>query len=48
VKIPDDISVIGFDDSFWCEKVFPSLTTIRQEPAERARLAVAILEEMKK
>lgn len=47
VKIPDDMSVIGFDDSFWCEKVFPSLTTIRQEPAEHARLAVAILEEMK-
>lgn len=47
LKIPEDMSVIGFDDSFLCGKVFPSLTTIRQDPVERARLAVSILEEMK-
>lgn len=47
LKVPEDMSVIGFDDSFWCEKVYPPLSTIRQNPKERARLAVAILKEMK-
>lgn len=47
LKVPKDMSVIGFDDSFWCEKVYPSLSTIRQDPGERARLAVSILKEMK-
>lgn len=30
-KIPDDLSVIGFDDLSICEYTFPSLTTIRQD-----------------
>jgi len=47
VKIPEDISVIGFDNSFWCEKIYPSITTIKQDPSERAKLAVSILQEMK-
>lgn len=47
LNVPRDISVIGFGDSFWCAKMFPPLTTIKQDPAERARQAVAILKEMK-
>ncbi len=48
IRIPEDISVMGFDDSFLCGKLTPALTTIRQDPAERARRAVAILQMLKK
>lgn len=47
IRVPDDISVIGFDDSIWCEKICPSLTTIRQDPLERAKKAVTILKKLK-
>ncbi|HCW54801.1 MAG TPA: LacI family transcriptional regulator [Clostridium sp.] len=30
LKVPDDISVIGFDDSDLCQYVTPKLTTVRQ------------------
>ena len=48
VRVPEDVSVVGFDDSPWCEKVSPALTTVKQDPARRARLAVEILQELKK
>lgn len=47
IRVPEDISVIGFDDSFMCRKISPALTTIRQDLAERARRAVAILQKLK-
>lgn len=47
IRVPDELSVIGFDDSIWCEKICPSLTTIRQDPLERARKAVTILKKLK-
>ena len=47
LKVPNDMSVIGFDDSFWCERIYPSLTTIKQDKKERAKIAVEILIEMK-
>lgn len=46
-KVPEDISVIGFDDIPWCEKVYPPLTTVRQDADLRAEQAVRILQEMK-
>lgn len=46
-RVPDDISVIGFDDSQWCEKIYPTLTTVHQAMDERARRAVQILQELK-
>lgn len=48
IRVPEEISVIGFDDSPWCEKVYPALTSIRQDAAERARKAVLYLQELKK
>ena len=47
VKIPEDISIVGFDDTPWCEKVYPALTTVKQDAGERAKLAVTILQELK-
>ena len=47
MRVPEDVSVVGFDDSPWCEKVSPALTTVKQDPARRARLAVEILQELK-
>ncbi|GIV78573.1 MAG: LacI family transcriptional regulator [Litorilinea sp.] len=38
--IPEDLSVVGFDDIMLCQVVEPPLTTIRQPVAEIARMAV--------
>lgn len=49
-QIPDDISIAGFDDIPLCELMVPSLTTIRQDGAMRARIAMeklALLREKK-
>lgn len=48
ICVPEDISVIGFDDSLLCAKITPALTTIHQDPAERARKAVDALQKLKK
>lgn len=47
IRIPEDISVIGFDDTELGKLIQPSLTTIRQDSGERAREAVRLLEELK-
>lgn len=47
VRVPEEISVAGFDDTPLCERMVPSLTTIRQDGALRARLAVEKLEALK-
>lgn len=47
IRIPEDISVMGFDDSLLCGKISPALTTIRQDPAERAKQAVQLLQRLK-
>ncbi len=41
LKVPDDISVIGFDDISTSRSVFPALTTIRQPFVEMAARAVS-------
>ena len=43
LKIPDDISVVGFDDIPFAEYVDPPLTTIRQPMHEMGRLAMRTL-----
>jgi len=43
VKVPEDLSVAGFDDSMLATRIRPSLTTIRRPVREMARLAATKL-----
>ncbi len=43
VKIPDDISIVGFDDTPGCTLIWPHLTTIRQPIVDMAYAAADIL-----
>jgi LacI family transcriptional regulator, galactose operon repressor len=43
LRVPADISVVGFDDLEFCAMVEPSLTTVRQPLAEMGRTAISIL-----
>jgi DNA-binding LacI/PurR family transcriptional regulator len=45
LRVPDDVSLIGFDDVAFAAYVEPPLTTLRQETAEMGRWAVATLTE---
>ncbi len=40
LSVPDDLSVIGFDDAPFAERMSPPLTTVRQDAAAKGRLAV--------
>lgn len=42
-KVPDDISVIGFDNISLCQMITPTLTTIHQDIPLRGRLAVNMM-----
>jgi LacI family transcriptional regulator len=46
VRIPEDLSVVGFDDVEAAEIVTPQLTTIRQPLAEMGRMGVSLLERL--
>ncbi len=43
VKIPDDVSIVGFDDTPGCTLIWPHLTTIRQPVHDMAYAAADIL-----
>lgn len=43
MKVPDDVSVAGFDDSILASRIHPTLTTIRRPVREMARLAASRL-----
>lgn len=47
ISVPEEISVIGFDDIPLCEMISPTLTTIRQDPTRRAQIAIEKLWELK-
>jgi LacI family transcriptional regulator len=43
ITVPDDISIIGFDDNIFSRILTPSITTVHQDTGKRGRLAVDIL-----
>jgi DNA-binding LacI/PurR family transcriptional regulator len=43
LRIPDDVSIAGFDDLFVASYTSPSLTTVRQPKQEMGRLAMSLL-----
>lgn len=47
VSVPEDMSVIGFDNVRECEKFVPALTTIKQDYKQRAALALEMLNRLK-
>ena len=47
LRVPEDISVIGFDDNTASRENIPSLTTIHQDADVRAELAMSLLEKMR-
>ena len=47
INVPDQISVAGFDDIPMCRMFCPTLTTVKQDGALRAKIAVEKLGELK-
>lgn len=47
LRVPEDISVIGFDDSAASRQNIPELTTIHQDADMRARTAISSLEALR-
>ena len=43
VRVPDDVSVVGFDDTSLAEMVTPRLTTVRLPAAAAGQAAVRML-----
>lgn len=46
ISVPDDMSVVGFDDNALCENCFPRLTTVGQDAGRRADMAVQALKRL--
>jgi LacI family transcriptional regulator len=46
LRVPEDLSVVGFDDVPLCQWVSPALTTVRQPLTDMAREATRILVEL--
>lgn len=47
VSIPEEISIVGFDDTPMCNMVSPALTSVRQDVALRARIAMQKLQQLR-
>ena len=47
IRVPEDISIVGFDDSPLCNYSIPALTTIRQDASLRAKRAIEVLQNLK-
>jgi LacI family transcriptional regulator len=43
LRLPEELSVVGFDDTLEAELAYPPLTTVRQPLAELGRMAVSLL-----
>lgn len=46
LRVPEDVSVVGFDDSPVCTSVEPAITTIRNSPQLMGRQCVLMLENL--
>lgn len=46
ILVPDEMSVVGFDDNTLCENCFPRLTTVGQNAGRRADVAVRALKRL--
>ncbi len=47
IRVPEEIAVAGFDDIPLCEQVLPTLTSVKQDLALRAKIALDKLQELK-
>lgn len=47
IRVPEDVSIVGFDNISQSAQVCPGLTTVGQDVKERARLAMVELERLK-
>lgn len=47
IKVPEDISIIGFDDSPLCHYCNPTLTTVKQDVNERAIFALKLMQDLR-
>lgn len=47
VRVPEEISIAGFDGNPVCEQVIPTLTSVYQDGKQRAEIAVELLGKMK-
>lgn len=47
IRIPEDVQIIGFDDTLSSRESRPALTTIHQDAALRAQKAIACIEAMR-
>ena len=45
-RIPEDISITGFDDNILSHMVRPRLTTVRQDVAQKAEIAVKKIDDL--
>ena len=43
LSVPDDLSVVGFDDNPLAKRMRPALTTVRQDVAAKGHAAAAAL-----
>lgn len=43
IRVPENLSVVGFDDNIYAKLSRPTLTTIRQSPSEKGKEAVRLL-----
>lgn len=47
ISVPEEMSVVGFDDVRECEKFVPALTTVKQDQEQRAALADELLSRLR-
>lgn len=47
IRVPEDVQIIGFDDTLASRESVPALTTIHQDAALRARTAIRRLEALR-